>query len=43
LASGPSKACFRKGWKPKTASWPEGPTAAFYALQDSWPRDVGGL
>ena len=33
LASGPSKARFRKGWKTKTASWPVGPTAAFYALQ----------
>ena len=28
-------------WKPKTASWPEGPTAAFHALQDPWPRDAG--
>jgi len=33
LDSDPSKARFRKGWKPETARWAEGPTAAFYALQ----------
>ena len=41
LASGPSKACFRKGWKTENAGWPAGPTAAFYALQGPSGEEEG--